>query len=214
MDAPEELRRAFHDRLSDLRAALISLATEVVGAVDRANTGFLRSDPTAAADVEASHELIESIYNNVEHLGFEVVALQAPVARDLRFVMSSVRIAHDLERCGGLAATIAAKAGVISDAGLTPGVRLILDDLAAESTNLLERATRAYQVLDPDQAAVVLGRTSITADLHRRLLAELYDLSGIPARDLVELGLLSRFYQRLADHAVRVADRVEFVARG
>jgi phosphate transport system protein len=214
MDAPEELRRSFHDRLAELRGELTRLAAEVVAAVRRASDGFLESDPTVGVDVRLAHQRIEVMYNTVEHDAFDVVALQAPVARDLRFVMATVRIAQELERCGGLAASIARQAGVISDAGLTPGVRAILHELGAEAVRLLDGAARAYGVLDTHQAAEVVSWASVAADLHGRLLTELYGLSGVPPRDLVELGLISRFYRRLADHAVKVADRVVFVVGG
>jgi phosphate transport system protein len=128
--------------------------------------------------------------------------------------MATVRIAQELERCGGLAESIARKAGAISPAGLTPAVQAVLHELGAEAIRLLDGAARAYAVLDPARATEVVRLASVAEHLHQRLLTELYGLSGVPARDLVELGLIARFYKRLADHAVKVADRVVFVAAG
>lgn len=214
MDAPEELRRTFHDQLTDLQADLTALADEVAVAVRRATDGFLEGDTAVEAELRHARDQIDRRYAVVERAAFEVVARQAPVARDLRFVMATVRIAQELERCGALAASIARKAGVVSDAGLTRTIRALLHELGAEGVRLLDGAIRAYRVLDPDLAAEVVGWAPAAVELHARLLTELYGLAGAPPRDLVELGLIARFFRRLVDHAVKVADRVLFVAVG
>jgi phosphate transport system protein len=211
VSAPEELRRSFHDQLAELRSELGDMAVAVVAAVRRASDGFLEGDREVAAELVDANRSIQALYNRVEHDGFDLVALQSPVARDLRFVTASMRIAQELDRCGRLAASIARKAATVSEAALTPAIRAILHELAAESVRMLDSAARAYSVLDIDLALEVQGWDDHVDELHRRLLAALYELENARAQDLVELGLVARFYERLGDHAVKIAERILFV---
>ena len=211
MGAPEELRRSFHDQLADLRAELGDMAAAVVAAVRRSSDGFLEGDTEVAAEMTAANQAIQVLYNRVEHDGFDLVALQSPVARDLRFVTATMRIAQELDRCGRLVASIARKGATVSEAALTPPIRAMLHEMAAEAVRMLDNAARAYSVLDVDLAREVEGWDDNLDDLHRRLLAALYALEGARAQDLVGLGLVARFYERLGDHAVKIAERVLFV---
>ncbi len=211
VSAPEELRRSFHDQMADLRAELGEMAVAVVAAVRRSSDGFLESDKEVAVELRAANQAIQVLYNRIEHDGFDLVALQSPVARDLRFVTATMRIAQELDRCGRLAASIARKADTVSDAALTPSIRAVLHELASETVHMLDSAARAYNVLDMEMALAVRGWDDSVDELHRRLLASLYVLEGARPQDLVELGLVARFYERLGDHAVKIAERVLFV---
>jgi phosphate transport system protein len=148
----------------------------------------------------------------VEREVFDLVALQAPVARDLRLLLASLRIAHEVELSGALASNIAARASLPRPAVvLTPALRALLYSMGAESAGLMERAGRSYIALDDGLAVAVAESGDPVRSVHRAFLGELFALPDGPVEPVVDLGIVARCYERIADHALEVAERVRFV---
>lgn len=211
--ADVELRRGFHDRLSDLRSRVLGMGERVAANIERATVALLTADTavaTAVAEVDAS---VDADYAVVEREVFDLVARQSPVGRDLRFCVGSLRIAQEIERCGDLASSTARRAGCL-EAGVGDDVRDLVSVIAAASGRIFESAVDAYRVLDPTLAARVVTQDDAVDDLHRQLLAALFNVGSGPVEPYVDLGLVARFYERIADHAVVIAQRVRFVAEG
>jgi phosphate transport system protein len=148
----------------------------------------------------------------VERDVLDLLALQGPVARDLRLLMASLRVAHEAELSGLLGGSVASRAGRLDPLVLTDSLRALLFDQGAESSDLLRRAGQAYAVLDEEQARMVLESDGPVRRSHRRFLAELFTLHQMPVEAAVELGVVARCYERIADHALEIALRVRFVA--
>ncbi|HEX2850763.1 MAG TPA: phosphate signaling complex protein PhoU [Acidimicrobiales bacterium] len=209
-----ELRRAFHDDVGRLRLRVESVGAQVVASIEMATTALLEADSATALEVCARDAAVDAAAVWVEREVFDLVARQAPVASDLRLVMATLRIAQDVERAGDLTASIAKRVGRMSGTSLDRGVRATIAEIGEESRALFEAAVRCYRVLDAEMAQVVIDGDDRVDELHRRLLRELFALAGEAPETLVELGLVARFYERIADHAVVIAERVRFAAVG
>jgi phosphate transport system protein len=188
-----------------LGEAVQSVATGIEAA-----TAYLVGDVDDAPEIDDG--LIDEAYIWLESEIFDLVALQAPVGRDLRFLTASLRIGQATERAGDLVTSIGFRAELLrpylGQAALGPLIR----ELGLGAAGMLRGAASAYAVLDESLAEEVTARDDAIDELHHRLVRAIYDLEGVPLEPAVELGLVARFYERIADHAVVIAERVRFIA--
>lgn len=208
-----ELRRAFHDDLADVRSRVDAMAAVVVAGIGEVTDALLDGDVRAADRVVASDAEIDRLYPTVEADVFELVATQSPVGRDLRFLIATLRVAMEIERSGDLVASVGRRVATLDPVTLTMPVRMLLAQMGDHATAMFAAAAAAYATLDGDTAHRLPAEDDAMDELHRRLLHELFEASG-PVGSIVELGLIARFYERIADHAVVVAERVCFVVDG
>lgn len=209
-----ELRRAFHDELADLRTRVEAMADVVVSSISVATEALLAGDSDAARGVILGDGYIDETYPMVEADVFRLVARQAPVARDLRFLIATLRIAQEIERSGDLVSSVAKRVATLDPLALTPPVRSLLAAMGEQSEGMFAMAAACYASLDSERASSVRVSDDAMDELHRRLLLELFTASCGPVGSIVELGLIARFYERIADHAVVIAERVRFVVVG
>lgn len=213
MSGSEELRRLFHDEMADVQRRVAGMAAAVAQSAWQAAEALVTGDGEQAGQVVAADGVIDASYAVVEDEVFHLVARQAPVARDLRFLIATLRVAQEIERCGDLVASVGRRAARLDQADLTDPVRALLTRMGAEAAGMLRAAGACYAVLDAEGAGRVAGGDDVMDGLHRDFLHELFT-SGGPAETLVELGLVGRFYERVADHAVVIAERVRYVVEG
>jgi phosphate transport system protein len=208
----EELRRGFHDRLAGVHADVGRLVRTAAASVVEATDALLAGRP-ASGVASAAGELLDGSAM-VEREVFDLLALQAPVARDLRLLLASMRVAHEAELSAGLAATIAFRVDSVNGTVLEGPVREVLAGMAHQAGDLFGDAAAAYEVLDADLAEPVIAAEGAARESHRRFLGELFRVRDAPIERAVELGIIARSYERIADHAVEIAHRVRFVAVG
>ena len=207
----DELRSDFHDQLAELRRCVEAMGADVVDMVRSAVDALLEGDDARVSEVEAADADVDLAYARVERDAYTIVLRQAPVARDLRMVVASLRVAQELERCGDLARSIARRSTRLDESVLTPRVRLLVHELGAEAVGMLAGAIRAYGVLDGAAATVVIAADERLDDLYAQLLRELFALRQAANEPLVEAGLVARFLERLGDHAAVISARVHFI---
>ena len=204
-----ELRRDFHDRMAHVHRKLGSTITAVAASVESV-TEFLTGaggGPPAVDDAS-----VDAAYAWLEEEIFDLVALQAPVGRDLRFLTASLRIGQAIERAGDLVASIAFRSELLRPYTSNPPLRPTIRDLGLGGAGMLRGAASAYAVLDASVAEDVTGRDDEIDELHRRLVRTVCGMEGLALEPAVELGLVARFYERIGDHAVVIAERVRFIA--
>ena len=210
------MRTKLQSDLDEIAGLLVEMADAVRMAIRRASGALLHSDAEQAQAVVAGDEQVDAHYRQVEERIYDVIARQAPVASDLRLVLTALHIAGDLERMGDLADHVAktalrrhpAPAVPAELAGVVREMATVADEMAGKisrvlSTPNLARATE----LERDDDAM--------DDLHRHLFSVLMAPSwshGVgPA---VDVTLLGRFYERYADHAVNAGHRVIYLLTG
>ena len=209
----DELRRSFHDDLAYVRELVDEMARIVTSGVAAVTDALLEGDRVAAAEVIAADDEIDRVYPVVEDQVFRLVATQSPMARDLRFLIATLRVAMEVERSGDLVASVGRRVGSIEGGAMTTVVRSLLRSMGDGAGAMFSSAAGAYAALDAETACSIPAKDDEMDRLHRALLRELFESHG-PIASAVELGLIARFYERIADHAVVIAERVCFVVDG
>ncbi|HEX2043809.1 MAG TPA: phosphate signaling complex protein PhoU [Acidimicrobiales bacterium] len=210
---PEELRTAFHRDLQRIDEQVLRLFALVSEGLAGATEALLAGDREAARALVARDEMLDRLYVDVEGLVQRQFALQAPMAVDLRFLLSVLRIVPELERSGDLAEHIAQRAVRGLTGELTPRVRGLIEQMGRTGVEMWRASAEAYAERDGQAVARLREQDDELDDLHVSLIAEL--ASGklsIPVA--IELALVGRFYERLGDHAVNIAARVRYLATG
>lgn len=210
---PEELRRTFHRALDEIDAKVRQLFALVSECVVAATEAFLASDRDTAKALMDRDALIDSLYADVETLAQEQFALQSPMAQDMRFLLTILRVVPELERSGDLAEHIARRAlpGMASE--LTPRMRGLIEQMGRVGGEMWRLAADGYGDRDPDIAEHIEERDDELDELHASLTAELAS-GSLTVPVAMEMTLVARFYERLGDHAVNVAQRIRFLAVG
>lgn len=207
----DELRSEFHDQLAELHRGVEAMGADVVDMVRSAVDALLEGEGQRVVEIEAADAAVDAAYARVERDAYAVVVRQAPVARDLRLVVASLRVAQELERCGDLARSIARRSTRLDETVLTPRVRLLVHELGAEALSMLAGSVRAYAVLDGPAATAVIAADEGLDALYAQMLRELFSLRQAANEPLVEAGLVARFLERLGDHAAVISARVLFI---
>lgn len=210
---PEELRLAFHRDLQMIDEKVIQLFALVAEGLAKATDAFLSGDRDAARELVAKDKLIDSLYLDVEDLVQHQFALQAPMARDLRFLLTVLRIVPELERSHDLAEHIAKAAARGLPNELPPRVRGLIEEMGRVGVEMWRTAAGSYLDRDADVADSLDSADDELDDLHVSLTAEL--VSGqLTVPVATEMTLVARYYERLGDHAVNVAKRVRYLVHG
>ena len=210
---PEEIRVAFHRDLEEIDQKVVQLFALVSEGVAAATDAFLAGDRDAAKSLAERDKVIDSLYTDVEELVQRQFALQAPMAKDMRFLLSVLRIVPELERSGDLAEHIAARATRGVSDNITPRIRGLIEQMGHIGTEMWRQAADGYIDRDGEVAARLNERDDELDELHVSLSAELASGSmSVPVA--IEMALVARFYERLGDHAVNVSRRVRYLATG
>lgn len=206
-ERPQKLRLGFHRDLELIDQRVVRLFALVCEGVAAANEALLGDDRDALAAVRKGEATIDELMVEIEADIERLLALQAPVARDLRYALAIIRIVPELERSGDLAEHIAKRAGSGLAAQLTPTARGMLERMGTISAALWRAAADGFVDRDAEVGARLELADDELDDLHTELTAELLS-GGVPASVAADATLVARFYERLGDHAVHIATRV------
>jgi phosphate transport system protein len=206
-----EHRQEFDNELEAIEGKVIELFAMVAEGVPVATQALLSGDNGAYLTLAEREQAIDALYLEIEGLANREIVLQAPVASDLRFLLSVLRIVPELERSHDLVVHIGASAGHLLDGDLTPrsrGLVTRMGDLAAE---MWRQAADAWYQRDRSAARVLGERDQAMDELHASLIAELAaGLTAVPVA--MEMALVARDYERIGAHAVNIARRVVYLA--
>jgi len=204
------MRQQYHEQLEDISNGLVQLSQLVGDAMGRATHALLDTDLQAAESVIASDVDIDERADALEALALDVIALQAPVAGELRSLVGALRISATLERMGDLAEHIAQIARRRYPDPVVP------DELAPTLREMGELAVRlAYETgdiiktVDVTHALRFESEDDRMDEYHRQMFMKLLSPDwSYGVEPAIDITLISRFYERFADHAVSVARRV------
>lgn len=210
------MRAAFHDQLDEINDVLAEMAVAAGAAMNQATQSLLNEDLAIAEAVISGDDHIDELTSEVERRCYDAAALQQPVATDLRLVIGSLRISASLERMGDLAVHVAKQTRLrYPNSSIPKELRATFAELGA-----LEDAIAAKTATVISTKDVALGPDIERYDqdvdrLHRELFTTVLSPSwshGVEAA--IDCTLLSRYYERYADHAVSIARRVMHVVTG
>ena len=207
---PERWERQEFDReLGSIEAKVIDLFAMVVEDLPRATDALLSGDSEVVRALTERDRAIDALYPEIEDLADREILLQQPVASDLRFLLSVLRIVPELERSHDLVVQIARRANHILSEDLSPRSR------GHRAMGTLPQRCGARRVDSGTSATHRRGalgeRDEEMDELHASLIAELAS-GGMTLPVTMEMTLVARFYERLADHAVNIARRVVYLA--
>lgn len=199
--------------LQDIDRKVTELFALVGEGLAAATDALLASDVDAASSVVARERLIDSLYYDIEGLVQRQFAFAAPAATDMRYLLSMLRIVPELERSGDLVEHIANRALRSLGVELTPRIRGLVDRMGRVGVMLWRGAAESYANRDPDKVFELRNLDDELDDLHVALIAEIVEAElRLPVA--IEMALVARFFERLGDHAVNVANRMKYVATG
>lgn len=203
--------RDFAQELRDIDDKVTQLFALVSEGLVAATDALLASDHDAAVTIITRDQVIDSLYRDIEEMVQRQFALQAPVATDMRYLLSMLRIVPELERSGDLVRHIAKRALRDLTSGLPPRARGLVERMGRVGASLWDAAAKAYLTRDADAFSRMRLLDDELDDLHVALIAEIVE-AELPLPVAIDLALVARFYERLGDHAVNVAGRMRFVA--
>jgi phosphate transport system protein len=210
------MREQYHEQLDVVRGELVTMTQKVATAIIRATTALLESDLSAAESVIASDVDIDELADRIETECLELIALQAPVAGELRTMVGALRMSATLERMGDLAEHIAQSMRhrypdhVVPDP-LVGSIREMGDLAARLATELGDIIDK----VDVEHALRIEVEDDRMDELHRELLLTVLSPEWTyGVETAIDLSMINRFYERFADHAVSVARRIVHQATG
>ncbi|MBF6438425.1 phosphate signaling complex protein PhoU [Nocardia cyriacigeorgica] len=210
------MRVIYNEQMAGLAQLLGEMAGLAGSAMDRATQSLLQADLSLAEEVISEHDRIAEMITDVEERTFALLALQAPVAGDLRQVVSAIQIVNDVNRMGALALHVAkVTRRRHPNHALPESVNGYFAEMGRIAVSMGESAKEVLETRDPERAALLNQQDDAMDDLHRHLFTLLMDRDwkyGVAAA--VDVTLLGRYYERFADHAVEIGRRVIFLVTG
>ena len=206
-----ENREEFQRDLERIEAKVIELFAMVAEDLPRATDALLSGDNDALAVLIEREQIIDALWPEIEELVNREILLQAPVAVDLRYLLSVLRIVPVLERAHDLVISIGSRANHSLGEELTPRSRVIVERMSELASAMWRQAADAWYQRDKNAAFSLSERDEEMDELHSSLTAEL--ASGqMSVQVAMEMALVARDYERLGAHAVNIARRVVYLA--
>lgn len=210
------MRVVFQQELKEVQDRLVGIAQGAAIIIEKAGKAFLDSDVALADEALALAEANEERALDLDELVIKVLATQSPVARDLRILVSALRMSASLERMGSLAGHIAAIARYRYPGSAIPdSLRETFAEMARIDIELAGKAVRVLRDTDLDLAREIQAQDESVDRLHRQV----FDIVLNPAWSenamyTVDVTLASRYFERFADHVVDISAKVSFLQTG
>jgi phosphate transport system protein len=210
------MREVYYDQLESIVDELVSMTRHVRHALEQATRALLEADAEIAERVMSDDAEVDAARRRIEDRCFELLALQQPVAGDLRMLVAALRMVSDLERMGDLSVHVAKVARLRVPDLAVPGeieptirrMAVVAADMVGKTAEIIaERDVVAAHALEAkDEEMDQLRSASF-----RMMLAPDWEHGVEPA---VDIALLGRYYERIADHAVSLARRLVYLVTG
>jgi phosphate transport system protein len=210
------MRTTFHEQLAALGAQVADMCGMAATAMEHANRSLLDADLSLAEQVIADRQHLREMSRRAEDSAVKLLALQQPVAMDLRTIVGTLQIGADIDRMGALAVHVARVSRLRHpECALPDDVRASFAEMGSRAVKLGRMAQNVLQTRNPDAAAQLPVEDDAVDAEHRHLFTLLIDhqwQDGVCSA--VDVALLGRYYERFADHAVEIGRRVVFEVTG
>jgi phosphate transport system protein len=210
------MREEFQADLTEVNRLLVTMAEAVRAAMRKATTALLKADIEAARAVIDRDAEVNELYRQVEAKVADSIARQAPVASDLRALITALHVSADLERMGDLAEHVAKTAQRRHPSPAVPAeLRPVFQQMSVVADRMAEKITAVLSALDATTAAELEKDDDEMDDLEKDLFKVLlHDDWPYGAETAIDGALLGRFYERYADHAVNAGEQVVYLVTG
>jgi phosphate transport system protein len=210
------MRDAYHEQLDSVGHTLVEMAGLVGRALSRATTALLEADLATAEAVISADDAVDALHRELDVRALDLMARQQPVAGDLRTLVTSLRMSADLERMGDLARHIAKVARMRYPEHAVPReLRPIFERMGEIGAQLAEKVADIVEDKDVEAARTLEAEDDAVDRLHGEVFTALLSQENpYTIEAAIDVTLLSRYYERFADHAVSVAHRLVFLVTG
>ena len=210
------MREVFQQELREVQDRLVEISALVAESIERATMAFNDSNVALAETVIAEDDQIDTAAAELDELAIQILARQQPVARDLRIVVSALRISASLERMGDMSEHIAQLARYRFPEKVVPkSLRSTFAEMGRLDVEIARRLTELLRTQDLAIAEAIRNEDDKVDDLHvsvfDKVLGETWKGAAV---DTVDATLASRYHERFADHAVSIAKKVQYLATG
>ena len=212
-----ETRKQFHEELDEINADVIRLGAMGSEAIEAATAAVLDGDLTAAERVVEHDRELDDLTHSIEDRTYLLLARQQPMAVDLRNLVTVLRVIHELERVGDLMVNVAKAARRLYPHALDPKVRGIIDRMREQAGVQVRLAVDTFGARDPARASALHDMDDVMDDLQKDLFRVIFASRADDEATIqraVQIALVGRYFERVADHAVNVADRVAYMVTG
>lgn len=210
------MERKFHEELEELKEQLLRMSAKVERNIGDAIQAVIQRDRALAQDVKRRDPEIDLAEVQIDEYCLSMLALHQPVARDLRFLATALKIVKDLERIGDHASDICQQALVAMDA-LVHKELVDLPEMARAAQQMLKRALDAFVRRDVELARQVIRDDNQVDLLHEKILTELIEAMVNSPQDitsLTHLVYINKYLERIGDHSSNIAEMVVFMVEG
>jgi phosphate transport system protein len=212
-----EQRKAFHQQLDEVRDEVVVVAAMVIEVLPRGTEALLTGDLLAADEIIRGDDVIDLRSVDIEDRCFRLLALQQPMASDLRSIVTAIKLVSEIERSGDLVVNICKGARRLYGRSFDPKLRGLITRMSDEAQQLFRRALDAYVDGDAALAAALQDMDDILDKQHDDFIEAIFDSHSSGRLDLeasVQLAVIGRFYERIGDHAVNIGERVHYMVTG
>ncbi len=213
----DELRKGYHNELAATRDELARVAATVAETIPRATAVLLEADLAGAEQVIAADADIDARCVDVEERCIRMLALQAPVASELRQIIAILKIVAEVERSGDLAASLCKVSRRIYGHPLNPKLRGLIASMGEQAQTLWVAAIEAFVDNDAAKASAVIDMDQHLDVMQKQFIQTIFEVHAHSAIDMqvaLQMAYVARFYERIGDHATNVAERVRFIVTG
>jgi phosphate transport system protein len=212
-----ENRRSFHHELDELRASIVRLAAMVSEFIPRGTEVLLENDLEGAQALIEEDDSVDALALEIEERCYGILALQQPMAGDLRAIVTAIRLISEIERSGDLMINVAKGARRIYGITYEPLVRGLIEQMCDEAGRLFRLAIDAYADGNAGLAAALDDIDDRLDDLHVDYIEAIFEShrnGALTVEAGVQLALIGRYYERIGDHAVNIGNRVQYMVTG
>lgn len=210
------MRAVFQQELQEVQERLVEIATLVEQSIEKATSAFNESNVALAEEVIENDSNIDALTVSLDELAIDILARQQPVARDLRIVVSALRVSSSLERMGDMSSHIAQLARYRFPEKVVPkSLRSTFSQMGALDVDIAKKLTELLRTQEPRLAHEILNEDDKMDELHLSVFDKvLGERWKGDTEETVDATLASRYHERFADHAVSIAKKVFYLATG
>ena len=212
-----ELRGNFHEELDAVRDMIVRLAAHVTEAIPRATDALINNDLELVEELIAHDDELDLLSLQIEERCYALIALQQPMAIDMRSIVTAMKINGEYERSGDLAVNISKGLRRMYGIELTPTLRGLVTSMSEEAVRLTRLSVDAYVERNSGLASALPDMDDRLDDLQVDFIEEIFAAHArgeLKLEETVQLALIARFYERIGDHAVNIGERVMYMVTG
>ncbi len=212
-----ELRHSFHDELDQIRDTVVTLAAHVTEAIPRATEALIENNLELAQEVIRGDDALDLLSLEIEERCYAAIALQQPMAVDMRTIVTAMKLNGEYERSGDLAVNICKGLRRVYGLSLTPTLRGLISSMSEEAVRLTRLSVDAYAERHAGLAAALPDIDDRLDDLQVQFIEAIFEAHNdgqLSLQETVQLALIARYYERIGDHAVNIGERVMYMVTG